>query len=112
MPYKSERIPIAGTEYDRSRKLTDEQKETIRKLRKEDALSFRQLATMFGVSKRLVMYVCDPDKYEIAKEQRRQRWKDGRYRQSKAEHAATIRRYRQHKQYVYLLKQLFYEQNQ
>ena len=112
MPYKSERIPIAGTEYDRRRKLSETQKELIRRLWEDDMLSCNQLARMFGVSKRTIQFVCHPEKYEIAKQQRCQRWKDGRYRQSKAEHAATIRRYRQHKQYVYLLKQLFYEQNQ
>lgn len=110
MPYKSERIPIAGTEYDRRRKLSETQKELIRRLWEDDMLSCNQLARMFGVSKRTIQFVCHPEKYEIAKQQRCQRWKDGRYRQSKTDHAATIRRHRQHKQHVYLLKQLFYEQ--
>lgn len=112
MPYKSNKMPIAGTEYDCRKKLTDTERETIRNLREEDGVSYARLAKTFGVSKQLVMFICNPDKYEVAKEQRRQRGKDGRYRQSKADQAATMKKHRQHKQYVYLLNQLYNNQNQ
>ena len=62
MPYKSERIPIAGTEYDRRRKLSETQKELIRRLWEDDMLSCNQLARMFGVSKRTIQFVCHPEK--------------------------------------------------
>ena len=52
MPYKSEKIKIAGTKYDRRIKLTKDQKEYIRWLREEEKLSQMKLAKMFGVSKK------------------------------------------------------------
>ncbi len=45
MPYKSEKINIAGTKYDRRRKLSPDQVKAI-KLLKEEGYSYRQLAAM------------------------------------------------------------------
>jgi len=39
MPYKSEKINISGTFYDRRRKLTEDQKEYIRWLHEEEKMS-------------------------------------------------------------------------
>lgn len=103
MPYKSERMPIAGTEYDRLRKLSETQKELIRRMREEGMLSYNQLARMFGVSKRTIQFVCCPEKYEIAKEQRRQRRKDGRYKLDKAERNAVAREHRRYKHRLSLI---------
>ena len=59
MPYKSERIPIAGTKFDRRRKLSPEQKEAI-KILSERGYSQRKLAEMFGCSKRSVQNILHP----------------------------------------------------
>ena len=61
MPYKSEKINIAGTKYDNRRKLTDDQIRAIRLL-KEDGYSFRQLAAMFNISKWSVQNIIHPQK--------------------------------------------------
>lgn len=50
MPYKSENIRIAGTQYDRRIKLAPDQKEYIKWLRENELLSYSKLAKMFGVS--------------------------------------------------------------
>lgn len=63
MPYKSEKIRIAGTQYDRRIKLTPDQKEYIKWLREKQLISYSKLAKIFGVSKRLIQFICCPDKY-------------------------------------------------
>ena len=59
MPYKSERIKIAGTKYDKRSKLTKEQVRAI-KILKEQGYSYRQLAAMFGCSKWSVQNIIHP----------------------------------------------------
>lgn len=59
MPYKSEKIPIAGTKHDGRRKLSEEQKQAVIILHKE-GYSFRKLAEMFGVSKWLIQSIISP----------------------------------------------------
>ena len=54
MPYVSEKIPLPP-QYDRRRKLTEDDKFEIVRLRKEHNLSQRTLARMFGVSRKLII---------------------------------------------------------
>lgn len=99
MPYKSEKIRIAGTQYDRRIKLTPDQKEYIKWLRENELLSYSKLARMFGVSKRLIQFICCPDKYLKSKESLKQRKADGRYNKpTKEEWATTIREHRRYKE--------------
>lgn len=102
MPYKSEKIKIQGTSYDRRVKLSEEQKELIRWLREEEKISYQKLADMFKVSKRLVIFVCNPDKENKAKEHFKQRRKDGRYSVPKEKRAEIMREHRHYKQELYL----------
>lgn len=101
MPYKSEKIKLPS-ELDRRRKLSEEQKEEIRYKYETGLYSQRKLASEYNVSRRLIQFVLDKDKYERAKEQRRERGKDGRYAYSKEEWAATMREHRQYKQKLYV----------
>lgn len=101
MPRKSEKIVIAGTKYDRRRKLTEDQKEYMRWLREEEKLSYNQLATMFGVSKRLAIYVCNPDIQKKQRERFKQYRKEGRYKPSKTEWAETMREHRNYKEQLF-----------
>lgn len=98
MPYKSEKIKIAGTSHDRRRKLTEEQKEYIRWLREEEQLSYNQLARQFGVSKRLIIFICKPEIMEKARERFKQYRKEGRYKPTKEEWAETIKEHRHYKE--------------
>lgn len=98
MPYKSEKIKIAGTSLDRRRKLTEDQKEYIRWLREEEKLSQRQLAAMFGVSRRLITFILDPDKEKRNKARAKQLRAEGRYKYAKEEWAETMREHRHYKE--------------
>lgn len=98
MPYKSEKIKIAGTKHDRRKKLTDDQKAYIRWLREEEQLSYNQLARQFGVSKRLIIFICKPEIMEKAKERFKQYKKEGRYKPTKEEWAETMREHRRYKE--------------
>lgn len=98
MPYKSERIKIEGTVYDRRRKLTEVQKEEIRLLRRQTGLSYNKIAERYGVSKRMIMFVVDPEKYAVAREQFKERQREGRYQVSREERASIVREHRRYKQ--------------
>ena len=71
MPYKSEKIRIEHTKHDRRIKLTDEQRQEIR-VNKEN-LSQRKLAIKYGVSRRLITFILDPNKHEENKKRRAER---------------------------------------
>lgn len=49
-------------EHDKRIKLTQEQKELIKHLYKTTDTSQRKLATQFGVSRRLIQFILDPEK--------------------------------------------------
>lgn len=101
MPYKSEKIKIAGTQYDRRIKLTEDQKTYIRWLREEEHLSYNKLAQMFNVSKRLIIFVCCPETMQKCRERFKTLRKDGRYKTSKEEWAKTMREHRNYKHGLY-----------
>ena len=84
MPYKSEKIRIAGTKYDKRRKLTDEQKSAI-KLLSANGYSQRQLASMFGCSKRSVQNILQPQERSKVKSRPKEYWTEKKriYRQRK-----------------------------
>lgn len=84
MPYKSERIRIAGTKYDNRRKLSQEKVRAI-KLLKEDGYSYRQLAAMFGCSKWTIQNIIHPQIRKPPKQRSTEYWteKKREYRQRK-----------------------------
>ena len=102
MPYKSEKAIISGTKHDRRMKLTNEQRQEIRKIRQDKGYSYRVLAKIYNVSKSTIIFVCNPDRYERCREQFIERRKDGRYKVSKEKHAQVIREHRHYKQQLYL----------
>jgi hypothetical protein len=61
MPRKSDSIPIKNEKLDRRVKLTADDKELVKWLREEEQISYQKLANRFGVSKRLVMFICNPE---------------------------------------------------
>jgi hypothetical protein len=110
MPYKSEKIRLNKSQ-DRRVKLTDEQREEIRHKYETGLYSQRKLAAEYGVSRRLITFILDENKYERAKEQFKERRKDGRYKESKAKHAAVMREHRHYKQSLYEKGELIIEDN-
>lgn len=73
MPYRSEKISIAGTKYDSRRKLTDEQRDAVIILHRE-GYSYRKLAAMFGVSKRLIQSIIRPPKRSTPRQRPKSYW--------------------------------------
>lgn len=101
MPYKSEKlIKLEGTNLDRRRKLDDFQKAEIKVIRAHDGTSYNQIAKMYGVSKRLIILICNPIMGSIMKEQYRERRKDGRYYNRK-KHTSSVKSMRRYKQEIY-----------
>ncbi len=84
MPYKSERIPIAGTRLDRRVRLSEEQKDAIRILG-EHGYSQRKMAEMFRCSKGAVQNVLKPQKRVSSSNMPTEYWtrKKREYRQRK-----------------------------
>ncbi|NDV64004.1 helix-turn-helix domain-containing protein [Bacteroides sp. 224] len=86
MPYRSEKIPIAGTQHDGRRKLSEEQKQAIKILRKE-GYSYRKLAAMFNVSKWTIQSIINPPERPKSKKQSKEYWAEAKrkYRKKKQE---------------------------
>ena len=103
MPYKSERIKLSESQ-DRRRKLTDEQKEEIKKLYATGLVGQRPLAKQFGVSRSTIQLIVNPERAKTVKERVKEHWRD--YRPSKEEWAETIREHRRYKQQLYLKGEL------
>lgn len=99
MPYKSEKLKLNETQ-DRRRKLTDEQKEAIKRIYAEGKCGTRPLAKQFGVSRSLIQVIVNPEIAERKKQYTKKHWRD--YRPSKEDWAETIRKHRRYKQELYL----------
>lgn len=84
MPYKSERIKIAGTKYDRRSKLTSDKIRAI-KLLKDEGYSYRQLAAMFGCSKWTIQNIIHPQIKKPSVKRPKEYWTEKKrlYRQRK-----------------------------
>ena len=98
MPYKfvTDKIPLPPGK-DRRVKLTDTDREEIRHLSK--TYSQRQLADMFGVSRRLISFVLDPEKLKQNLQRREERGGSMVYYE-KNKNTAAIREHRRYKQSV------------
>ena len=101
MSYKSEKIKIAGTKHDRRVKLTPEQRFEIRHMHEFLGTSYNSLARMYSVSKRLVQFVCCPEKEEEARRRFKELRADGRY-YNKEKHTASVRDLRRYKQSLFI----------
>lgn len=104
MPYKFEysklKIP---KELDKRIKLDDDERKEIKKL--YGKISQRKLAKMFRVSRRLIIFIGDPEKYQRNKEARAERGGSMQY-YDKAKHTARIRKFRERKKELYDLNKL------
>lgn len=101
MPYRSEKIIIANTSNDRRIKLTDEEKQEIILLRQREGISYNKLAIRFGVSKRSIYWIVNPDKLIKNRELRKERggWKNY---YNKEKNTAAIKDTRRHKQKLFI----------
>ena len=87
-------------EHDKRIKLTQEQKELIKHLYETTDTSQRKLATQFGVSRRLIQFIIDPEKQKANLQAREARGGSKQY-YNKETHAKTMKAHREHKRALY-----------
>ena len=103
MPYKSEKLKLSETQ-DRRRKLTDEQKEEIKRIYAEGKCGTRPLAKQFGVSRKTIQLIVNPEIKQRQHDYVANNWR--KYRPTKEEWAETMKEYRRYKQELYLKGEL------
>jgi len=96
MPYKTEKVKLDCPFLDRRTKLLPCQKEMMIYWHNE-GLSQRKLASMFNVSRRLVIFTTQPEKHNKNLQARIDRGGSKIYYKGGAEWAATIRNHRKYK---------------
>ena len=99
MPYKSEFIKLPP-QYDRRRKLSDEQKEEIKHKYETGFYSLRQLGREYGVTHKSILLIVNPESKRKNDERAKEHWRD--YTPSKEENARVKREHRHYKQQLYL----------
>ena len=107
MPYKSEKLKLPP-EKDRRRKLTDDQKEEIRKIYATGVCGMRPLAKQFGVSRTTIQLIVNPERAASVKQRNKEHWRD--YRPSKEEWAEVVKEHRRYKHELYVKGELKNEQ--
>lgn len=100
MPLKYDKMSIRDKKHDRRVKLSDEDRKEIREKYAKGDTSHNKLAMEYGVSKRLIQFVLNPEKQEVAKRQFAERQKDGRY-YDKDKHREYIREHREYKKELF-----------
>ena len=100
MPRKSDSVAIKNKSLDRRVKLTDEERIEITNTYKGGGTSYNKLATEYGVSKRLIMFIVNPDKYEVTKKQFAERQKGGRY-YDREKHNKAVKKHRDYKKKLF-----------
>ena len=95
MPYKfqTDKLKIPRCK-DRRVKLTDQERDEIKRL--YGKISQRKLASLYGVSRRLIQFIGDPSKHEQNLKRRSERGGSMIY-YNKEKHTTQIREHRQYK---------------
>lgn len=105
MPYIHTRLKIDESN-DKRVKLTSSQKEEIYNLYNlYGAYSQRELAKMYGVSRRLITFIIDPDKQKANYKARVANGGSKQY-YNKDKHTRAMQTHRKHKQRLYLCGKL------
>lgn len=94
MPFKSEKIKLPQ-EYDRRRKLTDEQKDEIKHKYSTGFYSLNNLATEYKVSKKTILLIVNPESKRKNDERIKDHWKD--YQPTTEERNKIMNEHRQYK---------------
>lgn len=106
MSYKSEKLKIEKTMLDRRRKLSEEQKESIRQEYKTGLVGQRPLAKKYGVSRSLIQIIVNPDIAEMKKQYIKEHWQNYSNREKLTKAARQTRRYKNELFLKGILKQL------
>ena len=97
MPYKFQTDKkLISKEDDKRRKLSDNQKKLIADMYKSGEYSQRKLAIEFGVSRRLIQFIVEPEKQRLNYERRLENGGSKQY-YDKDKHTEAIREHRRYK---------------
>lgn len=99
MPYKSEKARLPR-ELKRTVKLSEDERDEIRLIRRLHNHSYNELARAYNVSKRLIIFICNPDTETKCRQRRRELGADGRY-YDRQKHNESIKRLRKYKNELY-----------
>ena len=104
MPYTHEvdHIKLVGLQ-DRRRKLTDEQKAQIIRLR-DEGWSMRKLAKEFEVSPQSILFIVNPESKAKNDKYGRDNWR--KFQKTKEKNAEAVRKTRRYKQELFLKGEL------
>ena len=106
MPYKFETEKmLIPRKLDKRVKLTLEEKDDIRKSYNQGGYSQRQLARLYGVSRRTIQFIVNPTSLEENIERRKERGGSAQY-YDKDKNTTYINRWRKHKKSLYDSKKL------
>ena len=97
MPYKTEKMKLPP-ELDRRRKISDEQKEEIKHKYATGLYSLNGLAKEYGVSKKSILLIVNPNSKRKNDARIKEHWRD--YRPNKEERNAIMREHRAYKNRV------------
>ena len=100
MPRISDTIAINNENLDRRVKLTAEDKELVKLLREEEQISYQKLANRFGVSKRLIIFICKPESKIKDLENRAKRGGSKIY-YDRESHTTSIKEHRDYKKELF-----------
>ena len=96
MPYKSEKIKIEGSKYDRRIKLSRLEKEEICKKYYEQGMSMRALSREYGVDRQVIKYTIFPEyKLEFYKANRERKHYLNTTKDQRNKYARSHRKYKQ-----------------
>lgn len=104
MPYihETNHIKLVGLQ-DRRRKLTDEQKAEIIRLR-DEGWSLMKLAKEFEVSKKLILLIVNPESKAKNDKYIKDHWRE--FRQTREEHNEAVKKTRRYRQELFLKGEL------
>ena len=93
MSKKLDRFKV-GEEYDRRRKLTQEQKEQILEIYKQGGITMTDLGKQFGVTRHTRAIIVKPERAKAVAERVKERWQD--YYDTE-KHSKEMQKHRQYK---------------
>jgi hypothetical protein len=100
MPRKTDTMPLNSKFLKRNVKLLDCQRERIFKMHHSENYGINQLARMFKVNKRLIQFICYPERHERNLQLRQARGGSVKY-YNRDKHTKATKEHRNHKKEVF-----------
>ena len=100
-PYEKAQTIRLDESLDRRVRLTQKQKEEIRKLYDGGNTSQRKLARMYGVSRTLIQLVVNPERAKAVSDRFKAHWKEYYMKRGKQYHAEKVRNTKNYKYRLY-----------